>query len=71
MPSNCYGPNPVRVYEAYVKKVDNTPHFQYEMFRVLEDSYWDGDGWRKSTYYHWFPYDYAINYVRSFYEKAS
>lgn len=70
MASNCYGPHPVRAYEAYVNKVDSKKYFQYEMFSVLEDEYWNGDGWQKSTYFHWFPYTYALNYIKTFYEAS-
>jgi len=70
MGSNCYGPHPVRSFEAFLKRVDESPNYQFELFSVLEDQYWYGDGWKSSTFFHLFPYDYAIKYVRSFYEAS-
>lgn len=70
MTSSCYGPHPVNAYKFYLQKVESDPHYQYELFSVLEQDIWIGDGFMKDVYYHMLPYDYAVTYVRS-YEQAS
>lgn len=69
MATDCYGPHPVHASKAYLRKIESDPHFQFEMFTVLEQDIWTGEGFDHQTYYHFFPYNYAIDYVES-YEKA-
>ncbi len=70
MANDCSGPHPVNASKAYLKKVESDPYYQHELFSVLEEDIYIGDGFIKSTYYHMLPYDYAVTYVRS-YEQAS
>lgn len=69
---SCYGLHPVYASKAYLNKVESDPHFQYELYSYFIDKYWNPREEKFSSieYYLPLPYDYAVNYVRS-YEQAS
>lgn len=68
MASDCYGPHPVRAYQHYLNKIDKDPHFQFELFRSVDIDHYDMENMRmwKETYYHFFPYNYAVEYVKAY-----
>lgn len=68
--NDCGGPAPIHMFRRAIERM-NKPNYQLELFSVLEESRWIPmqDKFYKDTYYHLYPYDYALNYVSSWEKK--
>lgn len=68
--NNCGGPEPIHIFKRALERMSK-PNYQLELFSVLEESRWIPmqDKLYKDTYYHLYPYDYALNYVNSWEKK--
>jgi hypothetical protein len=68
--NDCAGPAPIHIFRRALERM-NSDNYQYELFSVSKESRWIPmeDRIQNDTFYHFYPYDYALNYVTSWEKK--
>ncbi len=72
MARDCTGPTLLSVCEWIIRQVESSDFYQLELFNYFVEHRWipTEDRFQKEEYFTLFPYESAVNYVRS-YEQTS